>query len=78
MEAERTILFADVVDSTGITEALGDVESRNIIAEILGQLSSVTESVGGVVIKTIGDEIMSSFESRDGCDLGGRGHAARR
>lgn len=63
MEADRTILFADVVDSTGITEALGNVASRNIIAEILDQLTTVTESVGGTVIKTIGDEIMSSFES---------------
>ena len=63
MEAERTILFADVVDSTGITEALGDVESRNIIADILGQLGTITQSVGGVVVKTIGDEIMTSFET---------------
>ncbi len=63
MEADRTILFADVVDSTGITEALGDVASRNYIAEILEELGSITEAVGGTVIKTIGDEIMSSFES---------------
>jgi class 3 adenylate cyclase len=61
MEADRTILFADVVDSTGITEALGNVASRGIIAEILDQLTRITESVGGTVVKTIGDEIMSSF-----------------
>ncbi|MDH3205363.1 MAG: adenylate/guanylate cyclase domain-containing protein [Gemmatimonadota bacterium] len=63
MEADRTILFADVVDSTGITEALGNVVSRNMIAEILDQLASATTAVGGIVIKTIGDEIMCSFES---------------
>ena len=63
MEADRTILFADVCDSTGITEALGDVASRKHIAEILDDFRSITEAVGGVVIKTIGDEIMTSFKS---------------
>ena len=61
MEAERTVLFADVCDSTGIAETLGNVASRSIIAEILGKLRAVTEGVGGTVIKTIGDEIMCAF-----------------
>lgn len=63
MEAERTVLFADVVDSTGITEALGNVRSRTIISEILDQLATVTEAGGGVVVKTIGDEVMSAFDA---------------
>lgn len=62
MEAERTVLFADVCDSTGITEALGNVASRSYIAEILDELGAITERVGGTVIKTIGDEIMCAFE----------------
>jgi len=67
MEADRTILFADVCDSTGITEALGNVASRSYIAEILDELGAITEAVRGTVIKTIGDEIMSSFESPIDC-----------
>lgn len=63
MEAERTVLFADVCDSTGIAEALGNVASRSIITEILGKLRVVTEAMNGTVIKTIGDEIMVAFES---------------
>ncbi len=63
MEAERTVLFADVCDSTEIAEALGNVASRSIISEILGKLRAATESMGGTVIKTIGDEIMCSFTS---------------
>jgi adenylate cyclase len=63
MEAERTVLFADVCDSTGIAEALGNVASRSIIGEIIGKLRTATESLNGTVIKTIGDEIMSAFES---------------
>jgi adenylate cyclase len=63
MEAERTVLFADVCDSTGIAEALGNVASRGMISEILGKLRSTTESLNGTVVKTIGDEIMCAFES---------------
>jgi class 3 adenylate cyclase len=63
MEAERTILFADVCDSTGITEALGNVASRSYIAEILDELGAITRSARGTVVKTIGDEIMSAFQA---------------
>jgi len=63
MEADRTILFADIVDSTGFTEALGDVESRRYLAAILDELAHITRGQGGIVIKTIGDEIMCAFES---------------
>jgi class 3 adenylate cyclase len=63
MEAERAILFADVCDSTGITEVLGNVASRSYIGEVLDQLSAITASSGGTVVNTIGDEIMSAFES---------------
>ena len=59
----RTILFADVCNSTGITEAIGDTESRKLIGELLDELSAITEAQGGAVVKTIGDEIMSSFET---------------
>ena len=62
MEADRSILFADVSNSTGITETLGDVESRRLIGEMLDEMAAITERLGGTVIKTIGDEIMSAFE----------------
>lgn len=63
MEADRTILFADVSNSTGIFEAIGDQAAREYIGEILGEMASITQTVGGAVVKTIGDEIMSAFES---------------
>ena len=63
MEAERTILFADICDSTGITEALGDAESRKHFSGILDELAYITRNHDGHVIKTIGDEIMCSFKT---------------
>lgn len=61
MATDRTILFADVSNSTGITEAIGDVAARKYIGGILAELASITRRLDGAVVKTIGDEIMSAF-----------------
>jgi adenylate cyclase len=63
MEADRTILFADVSNSTGITEAIGDAAAREYIGEVLAEMASITRTLGGAIVKTIGDEIMSAFDS---------------
>ena len=65
MEADRAILFADIVNSTGITEAIGDVESRRHFASILDELGAIAAGLSGRVVKTIGDEIMCVFESHE-------------
>ena len=56
-----TILFADVSGSTRLFEQKGDVEARRLIASVLNALTTVCNSHGGKVIKTIGDEIMCTF-----------------
>jgi len=62
LDTNRTVLFADVRDSTGLTEQLGDVESRQLIGTLMEELGATTVAHGGSVIKTIGDEIMAAFE----------------
>jgi adenylate cyclase len=61
MTQHRTILFADVAGSTRILEAAGDVAGRAFISGIVDELSRITDSFRGRVVKTIGDEVMSSF-----------------
>lgn len=56
-----TILFADVSGSTKLFELRGDQEARRLIAAVLQALADITTTHGGRVIKTIGDEIMSTF-----------------
>lgn len=63
MDADRAILFADIVNSTGITEAIGDVESRRHFSSILDELGAIAAAQRGRVVKTIGDEIMCAFEA---------------
>jgi len=60
------ILFADVVGSTRLFEELGDEAARDIIAICLGVMRRATEQHGGRVIKTMGDEIMATFDDCDG------------
>lgn len=62
---EVAVLFADVVGSTELYEALGDIKARDTIAHCLEAMKSATEQHGGRVIKTIGDEVMSTFPTAD-------------
>jgi len=64
-ETEVAVLFADVVGSTELYEALGDIKARDTIAHCLEAMKSATEQHGGRVIKTIGDEVMSTFPTAD-------------
>lgn len=64
-ESQLVILFADVVGSTRLYETLGDEAARDLVAICVGQMRRATEQRGGRVIKTMGDEVMSTFEDCD-------------
>jgi class 3 adenylate cyclase len=66
---ERAILFADVSDSTGLYEKLGDMVAARTIEGCLGLMSACVEEHGGRVVKKIGDEVMAVFPKPDAaCD----------
>lgn len=64
-DVEVAILFADVVGSTQLYDQLGDVKAREMVARCLDIMRTATESNGGEVIKTMGDEVMSTFPTAD-------------
>ena len=64
-EIELAILFADVVGSTKLYEALGDVRARDTVGHCVDVMGQATENNSGTVIKTMGDEVMSSFPTAD-------------
>lgn len=64
-EKKLAILFADVVGSTQLYEALGDDRARETVQQCLGVMKQATEHYGGSVIKTMGDEVMATFPSAD-------------
>jgi class 3 adenylate cyclase len=58
-----TILFADVVGSTAMQTAHGDVEARAAIAALEVLMRSAVDEHGGRMIKLLGDGMMAVFRS---------------
>lgn len=65
VDRKLAILFADVVGSTQLYESLGDDRARETVQQCLRVMKQATEQYGGTVIKTMGDEVMSTFPSAD-------------
>lgn len=62
MEASlAAVLFADIVGSTRLYEKLGDHEGRELVGRTLARLGAITGEYDGVVVKTIGDEVLCTF-----------------
>jgi class 3 adenylate cyclase len=63
--SKAAVLFADISGSTQLYVQHGDTTARTIIATALEYLAGVTKEHQGVVIKTIGDEVMCRFPTAD-------------
>ena len=64
-DIELVILFADVVGSTRLFDAMGDLRARDMVTTCVDLMRSATEQHNGTVIKTIGDEVMATFPTAD-------------
>jgi len=64
-DLEVAILFADVVGSTQLYDKFGDTKASETVAICLDVMKDATHQFNGTVIKTIGDEVMSTFASVD-------------
>ncbi|TMH03682.1 MAG: adenylate/guanylate cyclase domain-containing protein [Betaproteobacteria bacterium] len=60
---ERTILFADLRGSTALYETLGNAEATTVVTHSVSMLANVVPECGGVVVKTLGDGLMASFDT---------------
>src|SRR5205823_14046294 len=56
-----TVLFADVVGSTGLGERLGPDEVKSLIGECVSRMSRTVEEFGGTIQAYMGDGICSYF-----------------
>jgi len=64
MTGERrivSVLFADIVNSTGIGERLGPERSKFLFDEVVRLMSGQVERYGGTVAQRIGDEVYAVF-----------------
>ena len=62
---ESAILFADVSGSTQLYDTLGDLRAREIVAHCVALMKEATQRHGGTLVKTIGDEVMTTFPTAD-------------
>lgn len=60
--AMLTVLFTDIVDSTGHAARLGDSRWRDLLASQEEAVREVVERFGGYVVKTIGDAFLITFD----------------
>jgi hypothetical protein len=56
-----TVLFADIAGSTALFDKYGDDKARSAISSVLDTLLTESDKYEGVLIKTIGDELMCTF-----------------
>ncbi len=59
--AFRTVMFTDIVDSTGMTERLGDARSVEMVRAHDAIVRRALKDAGGREVKHTGDGIMASF-----------------
>ena len=58
-----TLMFTDIVDSTSLAEALGDVRWAQEVNAHVQKLTELIEAEDGRMIKSLGDGTMSTFSS---------------
>jgi class 3 adenylate cyclase len=61
--AFRAILFTDIVDSTRLTQELGDLAAMKLLREHDAVVRSALSRFGGSEVKHTGDGIMAAFDS---------------
>jgi class 3 adenylate cyclase len=73
------IVFTDLVDSTGLTERIGDLAYRTLADELIAELLAAIDACNGELIPgiTLGDGVLALFNSaRDAIAFGEHAHPA--
>ena len=58
-----TVMFSDIVDSTVMSQELGDEQWRELVADHFSLLALLCEKHGGTLVKRMGDGTMTVFKS---------------
>lgn len=63
VERRLAVLFADVSGSTKLYEKLGDTEALHAVDRCIKRMERAIEAFRGRLVKTIGDEVMATFDT---------------
>lgn len=56
-----TVVFADLIGSTGLFEATGNAKAARVVTELTQWICEVFVSNGGHIVKTLGDGVLATF-----------------
>ncbi len=56
-----TVVFADLIGSTGLFEATGNAKAARMVTELTQWICEVFVSNGGHIVKTLGDGVLATF-----------------
>jgi class 3 adenylate cyclase len=59
----QAIMFADVSGSSALYKQLGNQDAKAIVDDVVSHMAATTIVHEGMVVKTIGDEVMARFDS---------------
>jgi len=62
---ELAVLFADVSGSTKLYERLGDAEAKHAVDRVIELMRRYIQTFKGRLVKTIGDEVMATFDQAE-------------
>lgn len=65
VERRQAVLFADVSGSTKLYERLGDSEALRAVDRCIKRMERAIDGFRGRMVKTIGDEVMATFETAE-------------
>lgn len=64
-ERNLAVLFADVSGSTKLYERLGDAEAMRAVDRVIKRMERAIQGFKGRLVKTIGDEVMATFNTAE-------------
>ena len=61
----RTVVFADIVGSTGLYKTLGDTVAARLVTSTTEAIANAVHAAGGEVVKTLGDGLLAVFDANE-------------
>ncbi len=61
----RTVVFADIVGSTGLYKSLGDSVAARLMTSTTQLIADAVHAENGEVVKTLGDGLLAVFDAND-------------
>ena len=63
MSVQTTVVFADLMGSTGVFETIGNALASRVVTQLTQWIGDIVVAHRGRVVKTLGDGVLAVFPS---------------